>query len=411
MQQIIEIENVSKRYRIGRRRTYVSLRDEVMRVLKSPFRRHAGEDGGDPTIWALKDVSFSVKEGEVVGIIGRNGAGKTTLLKILSRITEPTEGRITLRGRVASLLEVGTGFHSELTGRENIFLNGALLGMTSAEIRRKFDDIVAFSEVEMFLDTPVKRYSSGMYMRLAFAVAAHLEPEILVVDEVLAVGDAQFQKKCLGKMGDVARSGRTVLFVSHNMAAVESLCQRAVLLERGKLERDDAVKPVVDDYLKMGVEPTAAQLSDRKDVIGNGRARFTAIGIRALDDAASAIRCGDRIRIEVSYAAGEPLANYALVLAILDQRGVPIYWLDSRYDPALSASIPSTGRLRCDTAPLNLVPGAYVINAAMLVNNEVATQIESAASFVVESQDFYGVGRLPAATHGMVLITQKWHAE
>ena len=228
--------------------------------------------------WALKDVSFEVKRGEVLGIIGRNGAGKSTLLKILSRITEPSEGRVTIKGRVASLLEVGTGFHPELTGRENIYLNGAILGMTRAEIKRKFDEIVAFAEVEKFLDTPVKRYSSGMYVRLAFAVAAHLEPEILVVDEVLAVGDAEFQKKCLGKMSEVASGGRTVLFVSHNMAAVTSLCSRAVLLVGGKLGRQGDVAETVGAYLGDG---RASALNDGPPNRSHGRLRNVRPPLRA----------------------------------------------------------------------------------------------------------------------------------
>jgi lipopolysaccharide transport system ATP-binding protein len=252
---IISVENLGKRYRLHHeaKESYTTLRDVLARKVKSllnPKSRIQNPKSSDEDFWALKDVSFEVKQGEVVGIIGRNGAGKSTLLKILSRITEPTEGRITLRGRVASLLEVGTGFHPELTGRENIYLNGAILGMTKAEIRSKFDEIVAFAEVEKFLDTPVKRYSSGMYVRLAFAVAAHLEPEILVVDEVLAVGDAEFQKKCLGKMGEVARGGRTVLFVSHNMAAVQSLCSKGILLKSGQVAKEGSISDCVTDYLK-----------------------------------------------------------------------------------------------------------------------------------------------------------------
>src|SRR4030066_1519635 len=233
MLPIIEITNLSKQYRIGKREPYKMLRDTIVNTVKAPLRVFS-KNGADEdnTVWALKDVSFEVNEGEILGIIGRNGAGKTTLLKILSRITEPTEGEIRIRGRVGSLLEVGTGFHPELTGRENIFLNGAILGMRKEEIKKKFDEIVAFAETEKFLDTPVKRYSSGMYVRLAFAVAAHLEPEILIIDEVLAVGDAEFQKKCLGKMEDVSKSeGRTVLFVSHNLDAVQRLCTNSILLE------------------------------------------------------------------------------------------------------------------------------------------------------------------------------------
>lgn len=251
--QII-VEGISKRYRIGvAAERYPTFREAIVGAVKAPLRRwrQLRESGnGEDTIWALKDVSFEVQPGEVLGIIGRNGAGKTTLLKILSRITEPTEGIARLRGRVASLLEVGTGFHPELSGRENIYLNGAILGMKRAEIDRKFDDIVAFAEVEKFLDTPVKRYSSGMYVRLAFAVAAHLEPEILIVDEVLAVGDAVFQKRCLGKMQDVASSeGRTVLFVSHNMVAVQNLCPRAIWIDGGELQQDGAAGTVVGEYL------------------------------------------------------------------------------------------------------------------------------------------------------------------
>ncbi len=255
---VIHVEGLGKQYIISHKQEpggYVALRDVLADGIRSVSRRVLGKRSPeqDPTreaFWALKDVSFEVKRGEVVGIIGRNGAGKSTLLKVLSRITEPTEGRVNLNGRVASLLEVGTGFHPELTGRENIFLNGAILGMTRKEIKQKFDEIVDFAEVERFLDTPVKRYSSGMYVRLAFAVAAHLEPEILLVDEVLAVGDAGFQKKSLGKMSDAARGGRTVLFVSHNMVAVQRLCQRIVWLEQGRVVLDETAKEGVGKYLK-----------------------------------------------------------------------------------------------------------------------------------------------------------------
>jgi len=250
MAPIIHIENISKKYLIGHqsREKYLTLRDRIGNMIGSMGKKRQGRYSEE--FWALQDISFEVNQGESVGIIGPNGAGKSTLLKILSRITEPTTGRVTLNGRVASLLEVGTGFHPELTGRENIFLNGAILGMRKADIIKKFDEIVAFSEVEKFLDTPVKRYSSGMYVRLAFAVAAHLEPEILVVDEVLAVGDAQFQKKCLGKMDDVARNhGRTVLFVSHNMQAIQNLCSTGILLKNGKMEKKGNVLQVVSTYL------------------------------------------------------------------------------------------------------------------------------------------------------------------
>jgi lipopolysaccharide transport system ATP-binding protein len=260
---IIKAENLGKKYLIGHqaeRGGYMALRDVLMQNARSLWNKTKDLAQGKPIIqgdtmeevWALKDVSFEIKRGEAVGIIGRNGAGKSTLLKILSRITEPSTGRVTIKGRVASLLEVGTGFHPELSGRENIYLNGTILGMTRVEIKQKFDEIVAFAEVEKYLDTPVKRYSSGMYVRLAFAVAAHLEPEILVVDEVLAVGDAQFQKKCLGKMGDVAKEGRTVLLVSHNMAAISTLCEKAFLFTNGYLDKSGSVMQVVSAYLQTG---------------------------------------------------------------------------------------------------------------------------------------------------------------
>ena len=251
---VVSVEKLGKKYKIGSiQGRYKTLRESIMSVVRNPFRprrehqfliRNHGE-----IIWALRDVSFEAKEGEVIGIIGRNGAGKSTLLKILSRITEPTEGRAIIRGRVGSMLEVGTGFHPELTGRENIYLNGAILGMTRSEIGRKFDKIVSFAEIEKFLDTPVKHYSSGMYVRLAFAVAAHLEPEILIVDEVLAVGDATFQKKCLGKMEGAAKEGRTVLFVSHNIQAVRALCGRGILLEQGSVCKEGPVSEVIDRYM------------------------------------------------------------------------------------------------------------------------------------------------------------------
>lgn len=303
---IISVENLSKRYIIDHQRNGSDgLRHRLEDALRHPFRRlrsmlHARTGSPLPApnsplpspratreeFWALKDVSFEVKQGDVVGIIGRNGAGKSTLLKVLSRITEPTKGRIRITGRVASLLEVGTGFHQELTGRENIYLNGAILGMSKSEIKRKFDEIVAFSEIEKFLDTPVKRYSSGMYVRLAFAVAAHLEPEILIVDEVLAVGDAQFQKRCLGKMQDVSKKeGRTVLFVSHNMVAVQNLCERTIWLNEGRIIANGEPATLVNDYLKRGI---ALRLTEKWDDIstapGNEHIRIHLIKVRSVDE-------------------------------------------------------------------------------------------------------------------------------
>ena len=291
MAPAIVVENLAKRYRIGMAGagdTYQTMREALMRGLTAPWRkmrdawgseRSGGEDAlAADEIWALKDVSFTVQPGEVLGIIGRNGAGKSTLLKILSRITHPTAGRVELHGQVGSLLEVGTGFHPELTGRENIFLNGAILGMPRREIRRKLDEIVAFAEIDRFLDMPVKRYSTGMYMRLAFAVASHLEPEILVVDEVLAVGDAAFQRKCLGKMDQVSRAGRTVLFVSHNVAAVKSLCSRAILVDKGRIAKQGSVDDVVNAYLAGGTEMSRTGIiPDDAMRMTNGNARLRSV--------------------------------------------------------------------------------------------------------------------------------------
>src|SRR5207253_1021794 len=279
---IITVENLGKKYSLRHQcnERYTALRDVIAEKALGFFKNLKSGNGvsvSKEDFWALKDVSFEVQRGEVVGIIGRNGAGKSTLLKILSRITEPTEGRVRIKGRVASLLEVGTGFHPELTGRENIFLNGAILGMTKAEIKSKFDEIVAFAETEKFLDTPVKRYSSGMYVRLAFAVAAHLEPEILIVDEVLAVGDAEFQQKCLGKMEQVSRGGRTVLFVSHNMAALEALCSSGLVLAEGELVTRADAKAAVETYLRQLSRRGPLPLDTRRDREGSGMLRFISV--------------------------------------------------------------------------------------------------------------------------------------
>src|SRR6266545_174606 len=284
MKPIIRVANVGKQYPLGvRQETYGTLRDTLAGALRAPLKRLRRNGRGDGEImWALKDVSFEVQPGEVMGIIGRNGAGKSTLLKILSRITEPTTGRAELYGRVGSLLEVGTGFHPELTGRENIFLNGAVLGMKKAEITGKFDEMVAFAEIDKFLDTPVKHYSSGMYMRLAFAVAAHLEPEILLVDEVLAVGDAEFQAKCLGKMGAVASEGRTVLFVSHNLAAITRICPRSILLDGGRVLCDGPSHKTTSAYLKSGHGTTAERVwTDLAAAPGDDIVRLAAVRVRA----------------------------------------------------------------------------------------------------------------------------------
>ena len=333
----IKVENLSKKYLIGHEQegSYKTLRDVITNTVRRAGRRllhplngaGTSSNGRKEEFWALKDVSFEIKQGEVVGIIGRNGAGKSTLLKILSRITEPTRGRVRIKGRVASLLEVGTGFHPELTGRENIFLNGAILGMSKAEIKRKFDEIVAFAEVEKFLDTPVKRYSSGMYVRLAFAVAAHLEPEILIIDEVLAVGDAQFQKKCLGKMGDVSREGRTILFVSHNMSAVQNLCHRSMWLDGGRVIEDGASAQVVSQYLKTSFSPVTEQVwDDLDDAPGGEVVKLHRMCVRPEGGSADdAITVRTPFVMEFEYWNQEPGAFLNLSLHILNEHGITVF--------------------------------------------------------------------------------------
>jgi lipopolysaccharide transport system ATP-binding protein len=329
---IVRVENLSKSYLIGHQRQerYTALRDVIMSSARDFGRRllhplKSSLYAGNSTLeefYALNDVSFEIKPGDRVGIIGRNGAGKSTLLKILSRITEPSSGRVTICGRVASLLEVGTGFHPELTGRENIFLNGAILGMGKAEIKRKFDEIVDFAEVEKFLDTPVKRYSSGMYVRLAFAVAAHMEPEIMVVDEVLAVGDAQFQKKCLGKMEDVStKEGRTVLFVSHNMQAIRALCSRAILLSDGKLRADAPVNDTIEMYQKLSTKmdfDANTAVNNEKLRRGSGKARFTGITLQNAEGVeTNAFQMEENISFAMSYVVSESIENLYIQVCLL----------------------------------------------------------------------------------------------
>ena len=366
---IIKVENLCKDYTIshqGSAASYQTLRESV-----TGWFKNQSASGGSENFHALKDVSFEVQQGEVLGIIGRNGAGKSTLLKILSRITEPTAGKITIRGRVASLLEVGTGFHPELTGRENIFLNGAILGMTRAEIKKKFDEIVDFSGVEKFLDTPVKRYSSGMYVRLAFAVAAHLEPEILIVDEVLAVGDQEFQKKCLGKMKDVSASeGRTVLFVSHNFAAVAQLCNRAILLAQGQVQQIGSVPDVLQTLL-------ASQNSNLRP--GNSdllrTPRITEITLDA-----DALETGDLI-VSIKFEAPTPLAQPHIGLVITTQFGVPVLGTNTNIDPLTNSHPAATGTLRLRLLKPHLLAGHYRINLWFGDGDGSLQFIEGAADF------------------------------
>jgi lipopolysaccharide transport system ATP-binding protein len=373
----IRVEGLGKEYHIGalRRQRYNTLRDHIANVAAAPFRRAGkllrGQATGaaelDESIWALRDINFEVERGEVVGVIGHNGAGKSTLLKILSRITEPTTGMAEIHGRVGSLLEVGTGFHPELTGRENIYLNGAILGMARSEIAARFDEIVAFSEVEKFIDTPVKHYSSGMGLRLAFAVAAHLEPEILIVDEVLAVGDASFQSKCLGKMGEVAEAGRTVLLVSHNMGAITRLCERALLLSGGDLVVDGPPGEVVSAYLSEG-RPIASswhRSPDEGEEPGDG----TLDSVRVLDrthELAEVLPFDESFEIEVGYTLRVPIRGLAVLCAVNNARGEVVWMSEDTDTTDLEKKVRDPGAyVSTCTVPSHLLkPGRYMLHAA-----------------------------------------------
>jgi lipopolysaccharide transport system ATP-binding protein len=416
---VITAENLSKSYLVGhqsaQRGRYTVLREVIAWEARNfahktlDFVRGRQIVQGDEVeeFWALRNVSFEVKRGEVLGIIGRNGAGKSTLLKILSRITEPTSGRVSLRGRVASLLEVGTGFHPELTGRENVYLNGAILGMTRQEIRRKFDEIVAFAEVEKFLDTPVKRYSSGMYVRLAFAVAAHLDPEILIVDEVLAVGDAAFQRKCLGKMEGIARKGRTVLFVSHNMTAMLSLCPKAFLLNSGELIQEGSAQRVIQSYLESVRSAATLPLDRRTDRTGDGSARILSVQIESTDRD-KIIRSTSRLRVTLRYQSDHPIQHPQFLVGIYDYNNSGIFLLDSDAAGNLPEILPARGCMSCETGAINLTPGACYLNIALLKGGVMADYVEYASEFEVETEDVYGSGKLPTRDWALCVLNQNW---
>lgn len=400
---IITVEGLSKRYILGQNRAKGDgLRHAIENAVKAPFRAlKSGKNvrDSDPSeFWALRDVSFSVKTGEVLGVIGRNGAGKSTLLKLLSRITEPTNGSITMKGRIASLLEVGTGFHPELTGRENVYLNGAILGMTRSEIRRKFDEIVAFAGVERFLDTPVKRYSSGMYVRLAFGVAAHLEPEILIVDEVLAVGDSAFQKKCLGKMDEVAKNGRTVLFVSHNMAMMSNLCTRAIMLRKGNIVADGVTRDVIDEYLAESSGLREVALADRKDRTGSGEVIATKIEI--LDGSGreqAHVETGQKVVVRLHYSCRNTHHRMECRAIIIVRRGEEYrFALSTRQTASGDVHFAGDGYVDFVIPHLPLTDGKYSLDVS-LESQMVHDVIADAAEMSVVDGDFFGTGRvLPA---------------
>jgi len=412
----IRVENLSKQYRIGGPQArYRTIRESLTEAVQAPFRHLSSVVRGqssvvsNETIWALKGVSFEVQRGEVVGIIGRNGAGKTTLLKILSRITEPTEGYGEIHGRVGSLLEVGTGFHPELTGRENIYLNGAILGMKRAEINRKFDEIVDFAEIEKFIDTPVKHYSSGMYVRLAFAVAAHLEPEILLVDEVLAVGDAAFQKKCLGKMGDVAKEGRTVLFVSHNMGAVLSLCSRAILLEEGRLQVDEVSDEAISVYLSSLKRSSKIVLRDRLDRGGDQRTRYVDIWFEdSRGRRVTRAVTGQALVVCLEYESALANSRLDFGIGIYDQFGDCLIHSSTRFSHLDDGMLPPRGVVTCTFPRLALPAARYRVNLSIHNRRERVDHVEGAAVLEVESGDFYGTGKVPPTTWSKVLVDYTW---
>ncbi|HMF49192.1 MAG TPA: ABC transporter ATP-binding protein [Candidatus Saccharimonadales bacterium] len=413
---VINVEELGKQYFIDHQRAKGDdLRHAIQAALQAPFRRQQwrGVRKIKEEFWALRDVSFSINQGEAVGIVGRNGAGKSTLLKLLSRITEPTTGKIRYKGRVSSLLEVGTGFHPELTGRENIFLNAAILGMRRSDIARRFDEIVAFSEVEQFLDTPVKRYSSGMYVRLAFGVAAHLEPDILLVDEVLAVGDAAFQKKCLGKMGNVVQEGRTVLFVSHNMAAIASLCTRALLIEGGRLELSSSPQTVIEKYLSKSRANAGVSLLERKDRKGNGRLRFT--GVSILNDRMESIETvtsGQNISIVLDYDIHDSntLHNAVVQIKFSGILGQPLFACLSRSSLRESFTLSPGARLLCKIPRLPLVPGMYTYTLWCTIGGTLEDYVSEAGKVTVAEGDYFGTGNLPSRDVGDFLVEHTWSA-
>ncbi len=415
----IQIDGIGKRYRLGNQSggyyRYKSLRDTLGTTVRRPWSLLAnrGEMNEDNSFWSLKDVSFEVKQGEVVGIIGRNGAGKSTLLKILSQITKPTKGDIAIRGRVGSLLEVGTGFHPELSGRENIYLNGAILGMTRGEVKSKFDEIVAFSEIDRFLDTPVKQYSSGMYTRLAFAVAAHLEPEILVVDEVLAVGDAAFQKKCLGKMKDVAGEGRTVLFVSHNMAAVQRLCGRIALLERGNLLSIGSADVMLAEYRSASFYQHDVPLEERLDRSGTGSARLTRFEVlpesRSSSERLGAVGVGEAATLRVGFVTSNVLRDPVLHVTVYDDSGDALLNLSTEATGFRIGRTASTRTLVCRIPKIPLRPGMYDVNLAIEdAPGEFADRVERAGVLVVEQGDYFGVGSVSPWSRATFCVDHTW---
>lgn len=406
---VMQISGLSKRYRLGEYAGDAQLREAVMRVIQRVRERQREPE---KSVWALKDVSFEVQQGEVLGVVGRNGAGKSTLLKLLSRITYPTSGSAKVRGRVASLLEVGTGFSEELTGRENIYLNGSVHGMKKTEITRRLDEIVEFSGVSQFIDTPIKRYSSGMRLRLGFAVAAHLSPDILLVDEVLAVGDADFQKKCLNTMGDLRSSGRTVLFVSHNMAAVESLCTRCLWIEGGKLRADGEARTVVGEYMRTFAEASSGEVSlaDMEPRMGNGDARFTSLEfLNEAGEPMNYIRSGDRLTMRLRYNAKVRLRDLVVGINWYSEYGTLVAannnWVTGNDIPLVE---PGDGIADFQIDCLYLLPGRYYLSFHLGKWPDYYDGLTNRVAFDVESSDYYGSGRGIENRFGLTFFPSRW---
>ena len=407
----IRVEHLSKQYHIQlAHERHDKLGDKLADGLRSLLGRARRPHLSQSSFWALKDICFEIKEGEVIGLIGGNGAGKSTLLKILSRITGPTEGKAEVFGRMSSLLEVGTGFVGDLSGRENVYLSGAILGMRKSEIDRKFDEIVEFSGVEEFIDTPVKRYSSGMHVRLGFSVAAHLEPDILVVDEVLAVGDAVFQQKCMGKMGDVAKGGRTVVLVSHNMAAMQGLCSKCYLLKGGQLVAEGAPRAVIEQYMAGTTSSEVIQLGQRKDRQGSGEIRIEEVTIcdakgRPIDNAL----CGQNISFAVSYRSrgDKPISRLDMHISFYTSLGQFMFNCSSEASGHTFDGLPPQGQIFCHIPKLPLAPGRYSFNLYSTIRGEEADWVQQAGSLVVSAGDYFGTGQLKTHKEGF-LVKHKW---
>ncbi|WP_187260548.1 ABC transporter ATP-binding protein [Pontibacter beigongshangensis] len=415
----IKVENLSKQYRLGEvgtgtishdlNRWWHKIRGKEDPYLKLGEVNDRATKGTSDYVWALRDINFEVQQGEVLGIIGKNGAGKSTLLKLLSRVASPTIGTIKAKGRIASLLEVGTGFNNELTGRENVFLNGAILGMTKAEIKSKFDEIVAFSGTERYIDTPVKRYSSGMRVRLAFAVAAHLESEILIVDEVLAVGDAEFQNKAIGKMQDVASGeGRTVLFVSHNMASVAALCNRGLLLANGTVNALGEIHDIIGKYLIINNKDIATKYTFQNDGIVRD-VWINSAHIESNEVSNNNVISGSEIKIIVQYIALHTNLKCSLHIGIYDNYGDKLVHLGSVYSGFDTFRTEKNGIIECVIPKFPLVEGKYTINISLHLNGRPYHKIKDALSLIVENGDFFGSGKLPNPKESKILVNHNWN--